>query len=244
MPPKKNSKPSRRRNRRKQGDRSLKAPTRPEMKSAETTALFRVPIFAIRKRVTQLYYETGLTVTMPGTGLAGNYFFSANGIYDCNITGSGHQPMGFDQMMLYYEQCHVVRSTITICPLANQPCRMGIYLSPDTTSITDQSRLFENGLIKTITSSGLGSTPVAVGRIPEVSLSCDVASYFGRRTLNELLDDQDLQTTSAANPTEQVYFAVTGWQLSYDGSTSKSFTFDVIIAFDVIYWEPRKLTVS
>jgi hypothetical protein len=214
------------------------------MKSAERTALMTVPIFAIRKRVRQLYYESGLSIAPPGTGLAANYFFSANGIYDPNITGTGHQPMGFDQMMLYYEQCHVVRSTITICPLANHPMRVGIYLTPDTTSITDQTRLYENGLIKTITTSGLGSTPTGVTRLTELSLSCDVASYFGRKTFDELLDDQDLQTTAAANPTEQVYFGIAGWQLDFDGSTAKAVKFDVLLCYDVIYWEPRKLTVS
>ncbi len=152
--------------------------------------------------------------------------------------------MPFDQLTTFYEQVHVLRAACTVTFLPNFPVRLGVYLSPDTTSITDVSRLVENGLIKTITDNGLGTTPVALAKLPEVSLNCDIASYFGRRSHIEMLEDQDLQTTVAANPTEQVYFAVTGWQFNPDGSTAKAIVFDIIIDFDVIAWEPKKVAVS
>lgn len=226
-------------------NRAQRPPTRQEMKTPAAQAMLRVPIFPISKRVNgQLYYENALGASMPGNGNCVNYFFSANGIFDPNITGTGHQPMGFDQMMLFYEQCTVVRSTITIVPIPASPARCGICLAPDTTSLTDPIRVVENGLERTLSISGLATATNVNQRNPSITLSCDVASYFGRKSFRELLDDNALVTTAAANPTEQVYYCLVFWQVTPDGSTAHSVEFDVTIAYDVIYWEPRKLAPS
>jgi len=60
-----------------------------------------------------VYSETSLTVAST-SGSSNSYFFSANGLFDPNTTGTGHQPMGFDQMMLMYEQYTVFASKITV----------------------------------------------------------------------------------------------------------------------------------
>jgi hypothetical protein len=185
------------------------------------------------------YYENGLSLT--AVGVANSYFFTANGLFDVNITGTGHQPMGFDQMMLMYEQYTVVNSKISIsCQSGTSVAiRAGVYLSPDTTSITDPLRLMENGLITTKIHSGIS----VAGYIKDHSLNCDIAKYFGRNpNARALVDDVTLSGTVAANPTEQVYFAVTSWD-PFAASTWTSY-FDVLLEYDAIFWEPRKLTVS
>jgi hypothetical protein len=249
MPRRQSNKSGRRlprnRTRKQKGNRAEKPPTRQEMKTPEATALLRSPIFPISKRcMGQLYYENALGVSVPGNGNSASYFFSANGIFDPNITGTGHQPMGFDQMMLFYEQATVVRSTVTITPIPSAPMRVGICLAPDNTALTDPQRIVENGLERTLSLSGLTSASNVNQRNPSITLSCDIASYFGRKTLRELLDDDQLFTTAAANPNEQVYYAFVFWQVTPDGSTAHSCEFDVTLSYDVIYWEPRKLAPS
>ncbi len=49
----------------------------------------------------------------PGLGTVASYIFRANGLYDPNYTGAGHQPYGFDQWMTYYNQFTVLGSKIT-----------------------------------------------------------------------------------------------------------------------------------
>jgi hypothetical protein len=181
---------------------------------------------------------------MLGTGAAGNYLFSANGMYDPNITGTGHQPIGFDQMMALYEQYTVVAAAVEVNFLPNNPARCGVYLSPDTSGLTSASQIIENGLANTKVFNGLTASATANNPFAPVTLNCDIASYFGRKTEQELLNDDQLYGTAAANPNEQVYFAVTGWQFNPDGSTSKSFTFDITLSYDVIFWEPKKLASS
>ena len=197
------------------------------------------PLFPATRRCRLFYYENSLTIT--AIAIAGNYFFTANGLFDVNVSGTGHQPMGFDQMMLLYEQYTVVGSKINVSILTGSSVavRAGVYLSPDTTSITDPLRLVENGLITTKPQAG----NLVAGYIKDYALNCDVAKYFGRNPSKRgLVDDVTLSGTVAANPTEQVYFAVTAWDPFSTGTWS--IFFDVLLEYDVIFWEPRKLTVS
>lgn len=193
-----------------------------------------------------MYYEAALGLTAPNSGNAVTYFYSANGMFDPNITGTGHQPIGFDQMMLMYEQCTVIKSSIqvTFNIGAGLTVNVGVALFPDASGLTNPSQLVENGLIryKTVTS---GSNTFQNQDVKTtVRLDCDVARYFGRRGVRVLLNDDNLYTTAAANPVEQVYYGIVAWQLSPDASTTTAVGFDVLISFDVIYWEPRKLIES
>jgi hypothetical protein len=200
-------------------------------------AVRRAPLFPVSKKIFgMLYDEASIDQTHATT--AQNYFFSANGIYDPNITGTGHQPMGFDTMMLYYEQATVVRSTITVQAYNNSstvPARIMLSLAPDTTSITDSQELVENGLGVHLDLNTVGS-----GKMGVVSLGCDVAKYFGRNRGRSILDDVNLYCTAAANPVEQVYFNISSSGILATSGTF-NLTFQAILTYDVVFWEPRKV---
>ncbi len=113
--------------------RRVNAPTTRRGPSVGVSLRETLPVFPISKLVTQqLYYENQLNLA--GTaGVLARYVFSANGAYDPNITGTGHQMMGFDQMMLFYEQAVVVRSKIqvTFSSAFASDLRVAISLTPD-----------------------------------------------------------------------------------------------------------------
>ena len=207
---------------------------------AKTEVIYATPIFPAVKRVKLFYYDYGLTRS--GTaGAVSNYYFSANGLFDPNVTGTGHQPMGFDQMMLMYNQYTVVSSKISATiynTTASVAVRAGVYLAPDTTSIVDPSRLIENGLITTKVIPAIN----VAGYIKDFDLDCDVVKFFGRKSAKEMLEDTLLYGTAAANPTEGVFYSITAWDPF--GASNYSTFFDVIIEYDAYFWEPRKLTVS
>lgn len=205
----------------------------------------QTPLFpaTIRKKG-QLYYDNNLTITAPVTGAVVGYVFSANGAYDPDTTGTGHQPMGFDQMMSMYNQFTVIQSSITVsfAPLATLLTRVALVLLPSTSVPTDPKQLIENGLAKTSFYDVLGTSTLS--RIPSISLSCDVKRYFGRRSQSELKDDNSLFGTAAANPVEQVYFAFCAWQTHPNGSNTTVVDFDILLEYDIMYWEPKKLAIS
>jgi len=188
-----------------------------------------------------MYYEPGINLT--GTaGVIAQYAFSANGCYDPNVTGTGHQPMGFDTGMLYYEQCTVLASKITVRGVGNgiQPVVLSICLAPDTTT-SALPDIVENGLCVNKVLDGRAGGGYGTGdRIGRIALDCDVAKYFGRPNRREIVNDPNLYCTAAANPVEQVYYLINTWgQGTFTDNTACSV--DVILEFDVEFWEPRKV---
>ncbi len=204
----------------------------------------QVPLFPISKRQTGMkYYEHGVSVTA-AVGQAGTYFFSANGAYDPNVTGVGHQPMGFDQMMLMYEQYCVIKSRISVTFITGgASARVAIYVSPDAVALTNPQQLVENGLLVTQVIDGNAASAGTGNRICTLTASVDCTKYFGRGpNPRDMINDSALNGTAASNPTEQVYFGVAVWNY-YTGEANTCY-FDALVEYDLVFNEPRKLTVS
>lgn len=205
-----------------------------------TSLLTKTPLFPIRKFIkSQLYYDYGIVRTSTAGSMA-VYAFSANGLYDPNITGTGHQPIGFDQMMTMYEHYTVIRSHIKVnfFNSSAEPSRVAVYLSPDNTppSITS---VMENGLVRTRMISG--DTGAGEHRQTSIELTCDVPKYFGK-TYQAVLGDANLQGDIASNPPEQVYFIIACWNPI--GIDDVNLGLDVVLSYDSMYWEPKKLASS
>lgn len=204
--------------------------------------LRQTPIFPPSKFVKgQLYYEYQLTITST-TGVPSFYVFSANGAFDPNITGTGHQPMGFDNMMEFYDQYCVRASSIkvSLVGLSTSVGRVGLLLYDQPSPSTTPERLVENGLMKmaVVSSSTAGGTKWSV---EELSLHCDVPKYFGAK-FNEMKVNPSFIGTAAANPTEQVYFVIVLWG-GFSNSTMQ-ISMDVVLSYDVFYYEPRHPNIS
>lgn len=202
--------------------------------------LLRAAIFQGASRRKLFYYEPTLSLSGTG-GILKNYFYSCNGAYDPNITGTGHQPCGYDQMMSFYNQATVMKSSISVVFYngGGGPVRVAIHLTPDTSTSTDVYKVMENGQLTTSVLSQIG-IPV---QIFEHHLSCDVRKYFGRsKNAREMLNDDKLYSTASANPTEQCYFAISTWD-PY-AATNTLVYFDVFIEMDMVFWEPRLMTES
>jgi len=234
------SKRSRRQNRRNKQETPATARSG---RTAMADLRFATPLFPARFRKRLFYSEIALSKGAVA-GACSSYFFTANGLFDPNITGSGHQPMGFDQMMLMYEQYTVLSAKITVTAInASAPSILAacaIYLSPDTTNITVPSQLIENGFI---TSWPVLMPVFLVGSSRVLNLDVNIATYMGRNhNKRALVDDPNLFGTVATNPTEQVYFGI----VVFDPTLANAVTVDfgVEIEYEAIFWEPRKLTQS
>jgi hypothetical protein len=219
----------------------LTIPTKPSGRSAIQNSLNYTPIFQASTRRILRYHEEELSFSS-SSGIPTEYFFSANGCFDPNISGSGHQPIGFDQMMLFYNTYTVISSKISLEILNSNNTALSravLYLSPDTVQITDANRIIENGLCRT----KLLYPNVTWNSAACLNLDCNIQSYFGRTNdLRQLLQDGSLAGDAANNPPEQVYFAVGAWDPF--GTNSLSYFFNVTIEYDVVFWEPRKLIES
>lgn len=191
---------------------------------------------SLHYRTKLTYYDTFTVST--GAGSAGTYIFSTNGAYDPNITGTGHQPMAFDQLMLSFEHYVVTRSKLTVSFKAtsttNTTC-VAISLNASTTPVTAYSTLLENGII---VKDRLGMYPYE-GAVKSLSMPCNVAR-FGDVT--DLLDNPYYEGSVASNPTEQSYYHVSAW--NPDSVSSIDVLCEAFIEFDITFREPRKNSPS
>lgn len=155
------------------------------------------PLLKIRHK----YCESEVALSST-TGAVSTYQFSCNGMFDPNITGSGHQPLYFDQLTAIYDHYTVLRSFIRIRITAGTnavPYIIGLYVDDDTSTALSPDEAFEQNTASFVPVNGGDTTP----NITLVK-AWDASKYFGP---NPLAND-NLQGTSAANPTEQSYFTV------------------------------------
>lgn len=60
-----------------------------------------------------LKYSDTVTIDAPSGGYS-TYKYRTNNVWDPDVSSGGHQPMGFDNYMQFYQQCYVSKSFITV----------------------------------------------------------------------------------------------------------------------------------
>jgi hypothetical protein len=116
--------------------------------------------------------------------------FRANSIYDPNLTGAGHQPLGHDQWQTFYDRYTVIGSKINIMAMSKTenntvPNVFGVYTS-DTQAITAASvpAICEQGLSTWKTLPSALQTPRQIN------------GYFSAKKYFQLKDIKDNQNRS------------------------------------------------
>lgn len=66
-----------------------------------------------KKIVRTLIYSTFTAIDPAATGNVAYHQFNAASVFDPDISGTGHQPMGFDQIMPLYNQFRVLHCSLT-----------------------------------------------------------------------------------------------------------------------------------
>lgn len=195
-----------------------------------------MPIFAAQT-TRALRYSGNFQLTTTA-GAVSTYVFAANGLYDPDITGTGHQPMGFDQMLQFYNH-YCVRYARVILVAANAssvPCQVVLRQDAAPTPITVIDRIIElggNTYVHLDTSGGTNAQK-------ELKLALDIAKLQGL-TPAALTADATLRGDVASNPTELTYFHV---QLFSAAGFTAVVNFDIIIEFTAVFMEPRDMIQS
>lgn len=180
--------------------------------------------FPPQLRNTLRYNETVLISVSGGSGY---YVFSCNALYDPNVTGTGHQPMYYDQLTPIYNHYTVVKSRFK-CQLVNGgsvPYVMTVFKdddgSPNITSVyTPPER---TGAISRIVNSSAFEPPW-------LYQAWDAVQTFGP---NPTAND-NLQGGTTSNPVEQTYYII---HLYDAGLTTASVSVVVNIEYDTVWDE-------
>jgi len=193
-----------------------------------------MPVFPART-TRKLRYATSTSIACTASTVA-SYVFSCNGLFDPDITSTGHQPMGFDQLMLSYNHYCVTGSKINVAfrNTASVPINVAIRVVADATVSTNADTILEFGLLNT----DICETKNVSGSTRRLTESVSMRKIQG---VDDVLDVAEMQGTVAANPLEQSYYHVSIWDPQAQGGTV---FIDVIIEYVAVFMEPRVLSPS
>lgn len=186
---------------------------------------------------TRLRYVETYSINPGASGLAGSYVFKANGLYDTNITGTGHQPRGYDQLMAMYDHYVVTGAKITVrmASASTETSNLitGVAIRDGTTTDTDPNDYLEGGYNKWAINCAGAQHPTKIVQ------KVNIGKWLGRKNV---LSDPELKGTISANPTEGVFFHV--WASSLELTDPAATWFVAELEFVVTFIEPKDVAQS
>lgn len=168
-----------------------------------------------------------------------DYQFRLNSLFDPNLTGTGHQPKGFDQLAALYNRYRVYRAKyrVTFAQTSNTiPLYCGAAPTNTLTGFTDITDHAETAFCNYIVA--VNSNPLPTG---DFTGSVDLAVLNGKSRVAYAADDTT-QALVSTNPAEQLNLHVMVQTL--DNSTNVSMTFIVQIWYDCEFSDPAQLGQS
>lgn len=158
-----------------------------------------------------IYADWKSSGLITGALTPGVQLYSANGLYDPDLTSIGRQPAGYDSYTGIYERYLVTKATIKVVftpvPQDITGVVLGISVQDNPTSAGSVERYLENG----------DSVFQMVGRdwTPKtLTITADIRKFFAR----DLWNTEDYHGTKTSNPPDQVYFHV--WAKSDNGAVT------------------------
>lgn len=214
-----------------------KARHTPEYKSKFRLTIGKnINILPKQMRQTLVYSQLVPLSSVVTPGLVTRYNFRMNGMFDPDASGTGHQPMGYDQLAALYVRWVVIGCKMTVTCTATDATyysgQFGVNVTdPLAGSPIDAASAIES-MYSTynIVSQAAQPTTCRIG--------VDIAKYFG---VKDIVDDDALTGSQAADPTRQVRGEI--WVAS-DQAAVKPFMMTVKIEYDALFIEPRNITSS
>lgn len=178
----------------------------------------------------------------PGTSAGTAHTFRANDLYDPDYTGTGHQPIAFDEYMNFYHHFTVLGSKLkaTFISTGNASTDawvVGVQLNGSTTATTTINDLYEQSRQRMrICGNNQGGRPIAT-----VTKGFSAKKFFGQNPMDE---DANAGTASGS-PSEVAYYHVWATSTDHTGTDDPGIVRVLIeIEYVVVLHEPKNLAGS
>lgn len=202
-----------------------------------------VPASTIPRKQTRKLVYSDVFARDAGSGVAASYFYSCNSLFDPDRTGVGHQPMGFDQLMEFYDHYTVIGAKLTLKALSQSTTLPGanqvitVKLRDSTTGPPAAvTTAIEQG---ECTYGLLGSADGASAQLT-LQKGVNPVKFLGRAGP---LTDSQLKGSSGSNPLEECFFQISLQALGA-GDDPPAVDFLVTIEYTAIFTEPKPLIGS
>lgn len=199
------------------------------------------PPLGNKYKVYTRYVETPILVdNTAGYPQTTNHVFSCNSLYDPYRTGTGHQPLGFDQYMLMFNHYTVIASKIHVYfenEDSSYGALVGVSIRDRSGTGNDADNLIENGNVswKYLSPKGANS---ATGR---VTRGVNISKWMGRPGI---LSEDDLRGDVTSNPSEEIYYHVFVSSLAPAVTNPAQVLVHVRIDYIAVLTEPKRLDAS
>lgn len=193
--------------------------------------------FGQSQKVKHRYLENYQLQTSVGAPAV--YTFAVNSLYDPNYTGTGHQPMGFDQMAAIFQSYTVVGVNASIKVWnrdADEFIGFAIYFSEFATISIGIQGLLEQGALKYHVLPPAGINPA----VRTLKAGISVKKFF---KVNNIMDDDLCRGTTTSSPSRLLYMHVIMWQPD-GGSTSAGGSFYLTLDQLAIWHRPNTMAQS
>lgn len=185
-----------------------------------------------------LRYSTYVSLD-PAVGLPADYVFSLNSLYDPDVTGIGHQPYGFDQLMALYNHYTVVGARVmcSVAPSREIPCWFGLVIKDDSlslaSSVPEYIRERPGAHFKLIAKQGSQSAE-------QLILPWSAKGFFKKRAI---VGDSLYRGSVNTGPQEQAYVHIV-MMPQENVSDILSTVVQVDIEYYAVFTEPQTLANS
>lgn len=202
------------------------------IRKARKTLVVNKAITPVPQRfITKHKYSTTFTIG----SLNPIYRFRLNSLYDPDLTGTGHQPYGFDQMAALFNRYRVYGCSYIINGYQfNSPIRYGVVATNDAASPTNMATLIEYPRSKSTVQYPGGSKSQLKGYV-------NLASLTGRTKAQYMADDR-YQSANNDNPNEQLILNVLAQSVS--DTLQESCTMMVTLVFHCEWFDPIVFATS
>lgn len=178
-----------------------------------------------------------MTITCT-TGALSRYEFIANGLYDPNFTGTGHQPYGFDQLIALYSYAvvHGCKSRVTCHnPAGYESMYVLLQQGPSVLSLPA-------GMGEAVERCPSDQWGVTTAYSPLKLRANGTTEEFLSVPLSQQLAETNLYSSSASNPS--LYWYVRLYTQPTDGASTAHLRALVELEFDVTFVKPIQVVTS
>ena len=158
-----------------------------------------------RLKTTFIYVENGISLNPGLGGTASAVVFSLNSLFDPYVTGTGHQPTGYDQLMSIYEE-YIVYGVAYKVQIANSEGTLeaihGVTITDQNTTASDARQYMENGQTQFECVSNRSSN-----NISKFSGYVDMAKLHGM-SMQQYIEEYDYKGRQTSNPVANGYLHI------------------------------------
>lgn len=213
---------------------------RPRRQRKNRSAFTKAPI--PNKFATKLRYQSYNSINPGVAGIAGVHVISANGLFDPDITGVGHQPRGFDQFMTMYDHYTVVGSKITVnfsqlYGNAYDSMQIGLSLKDSSTVYSDPNEYQEGRNVRSAILASCNSTQAT--HTKTLTMHSSTKKFLG---VSHPLSSSILRGDAASNPSEEAYFHI--WCAPNSTADNPAIVINFRIEYLVVFTEPKNPSQS